>query len=147
MGPQPKDRLFWYLGLFCLSSSPDKREPNFWLTYRVRHKTHCLSFWGQVKMTSSSEASSRRTLRKVWHPGSLSTVGFILGKKQFWPLSTASVALTGGPHHLHQNHLESPIENTGSHIPSRTYWIRISESTAPEPTLFKKASQAILLTS
>lgn len=64
-------------------------------------------------MTSSPETASRRTFQEVWRLGSLSIVGLILGKRQSWPLLLKPVLIVG-PHHLHQNHLESLTENADS---------------------------------
>lgn len=96
MGPQPGDRLFWCLGFFCLSSSPDKREPNFWLTYS-RGQDSLPEFLG----TSINDLLIRDHIKEdpseSLAPGVTVYSRFILGKKQFWPLSKASVALIQRP--------------------------------------------------
>lgn len=63
-------------------------------------------------LESSGSDLFTRHLFKEDPLGSLVALDFILGKKQFWPLSVKSVLLKlWASYYLHQNHLESPVEN------------------------------------
>lgn len=86
--PRPEQwRLFWYIGLYYLSSSPAKCEPKFWFFIELgTMETHSLTLWGWRPLQGEHFGQSGGL-------GSLSTVGLIMGKKWFWPLPLKPVLL------------------------------------------------------